>query len=66
MSIPQWPDLPEEYKQRLKNIAGSFGATGDKVDAMTLPTEEEAFCLALEMYTLSRAIIETLGEKADG
>jgi hypothetical protein len=58
MSLPEWQDIPEKYKEMLLRLAGSFGASGPKVDEHTFPTEHETKSIAIEMYHFSKMVIE--------
>jgi hypothetical protein len=60
MNLPDWSELTENQRSMLKSIASSFGinVNNEKVDDMVLPNETEAFSIALEMFTLSRTILQ--------
>ncbi len=63
MAIPSWDDLTPAQRRSLQNLASSFGINveGERVDDMVLPNEKEAYSIALEMFMLSRSIIEKHG-----
>ncbi len=63
MAVPNWNDLTDAQRRSLQSLASTFGINvdGERVDDMVLPNEKEAYSIALEMFTLSRSIIENHG-----
>jgi hypothetical protein len=56
MTLPDWADLSEAEQARLQSIAETFG-TQLPGGQMVLPSKSEAWCIALEMFKLSRLTI---------
>jgi hypothetical protein len=61
MKLPSWTELSERDQRRLIDLATTF-AVGPDVN-MLLPTEIQARGIAMEMYYLSRWIIEELNQE---
>ena len=59
--LPTWIDLTEDQRRRLENLASSHGIMlkDHPVSKLgfILPDEGEAHCIAIEMFTISRAIM---------
>lgn len=51
--LPEWDELSDIEKHCMKGLASTFGASGDKVGSLILPTEQEASMIAFEMYTMA-------------
>jgi len=56
--IPKWDDLTEGEQRTLTSLASTFNISGEKVGDLTLPNKVEAISIAIEMYAVSKLIIE--------